>query len=296
MRRVLVAVEVAVSVALVLMTGLLTTSLVRLMRTDRGFQADRIMTANIDLPRKSYADLQPRTAFYKQVLERLNQLPGVEHAGLASLLPLAGDQWIDMIRVPGDTRPAMQLPSQHFRWVSPGYFETIHLQLLAGRFLSNSDEGKRYTVVSELTARSLWPGKDPIGQQFSRGGVENEKPFTVIGVVKDARTISLAQPDPMMVYIPYWYRCDNDGGLLVRTSQDPSTIADTIRKTIWSVDPEASVPVVRTLGGIVADSVANRRFEMDLLLVFAISVLLWPVWESMASSLTPSSNGSERSA
>jgi hypothetical protein len=118
----------------------------------------------------------------------------------------------------------------------------------------------------------------------------------VIGVVKDARTISLAQPDPMMVYIPYWYRCDNDGGLLVRTSQDPSTIADTIRKTIWSVDPEASVPVVRTLGGIVADSVANRRFEMDLLLVFAISVLLWPVWESMASSLTPSSNGSERSA
>jgi predicted permease len=273
-RRVLVAVEVAVSVALVLMTGLLTTSLVRLMNNDRGFQADRIMTANIDLPRKSYVDLQSRTAFYKQVLERLHQLPGLERAGLVSQLPLAGDQWIDMIRVPGDTRPAMQLPSQHFRWVSPGYFETIHLPLIAGRFLTASDEGKRYTVVSELTARSLWPGKDPIGQQFSRGGNDNETPFTVIGVVKDARTISLAQPDPMMVYMPYWYRCDNNGGLLVRTSQDPSTMADTIRKAIWSVDPEASVPVVRALGGIIADSVANRRFEMDLLLVFAISALL----------------------
>lgn len=273
-RRVLVAVEVAVSVALVLMTGLLTTSLVRLLNNDRGFKADRIMTANIDLPRRSYADLASRTAFYKQALERLNQLPGVEHAGLISQLPLAGDEWLDMIRIPGDTRPAMQLATQHFRWISPGYFETIHLPLIAGRFLTAGDEGKRYAVVSELTARSLWPGKDPIGQQFSRGGMDNEKSFTVIGVAKDARTISLAQPDPMMVYMPYWYRCDNNGGLLIRTSQDPSTMADTIRKAIWSVDPEASVPVVRTLGGIIADSVANRRFEMDLLLLFAISALL----------------------
>ena len=78
----------------------------------------------------------------------------------------------------------------------------------------------------------------------------------------------------MMVYMPYWYRGDDTGGLLVRTRQDPAAMADTIRKAIWSVDPEVSVPVVRTLGGVVADSVANRRFEMDLLLLFAISALL----------------------
>src|SRR5205814_1942672 len=98
--------------------------------------------------------------------------------------------------------------------------------------------------------------------------------FTVIGLVKDARTISLAQPDPMMVYMPYWFRCNDTAGLVLRTHQDPVSTAEAVRKAIWSVDPEASVPVIRPLGGIVADSVTARRFEMDLLLVFAISALL----------------------
>ncbi len=272
-RRMLVAVEVAVSVALVLMTGLLTTSLLRLLHVDRGFEAARIATAMVDLPDKSYSDSKIRALFYKQVLDRLSQLPGVEHAAAVSELPLSGDRWVDMLRIPGDTRPFMQVPSEHFRWVSPGYFETIRLPLVAGRLLSPSDEGKHYAVISELTARTLWPGRNPIGVQFSRGG-RNESPFTVIGVVGNARTVSLATPDPMMVYMPYWYRSDTTAGLLVRTRQDPATMADTIRRAIWSVDPEVPVPVVRMLGGVVADSVANRRFEMQLLLLFAVSALL----------------------
>jgi hypothetical protein len=92
--------------------------------------------------------------------------------------------------------------------------------------------------------------------------------------VGDARTISLAKPDPMMVYMPYWYRSDTTSGLVVRTGQDPATMANTIRKTIWDLDPEVSVPTVRALGGVVAESMASRRFEMDLLLLFAISALL----------------------
>lgn len=102
----------------------------------------------------------------------------------------------------------------------------------------------------------------------------NQDPFTVIGLVRDGRTISLAKSDPMMVYMPYWYRSELTGGLVVRTHQDPATMAEAIRKSIWSVDPEVSVPTVRSLGGIVADSVANRRFEKDLLLLFAVSALL----------------------
>jgi predicted permease len=269
----LVAVEVAVSVALVLMTGLLTTSLLRLLRVDRGFEAARIATAMVDLPDKSYADLGPKVAFYKQVLERLSQIPGVEHAAVVSELPLTNDRWLDMVHLPGDARPMFQLPSEHFRWVSPGYFETIRLPLVAGRLLSASDEGKRYTVISELTARTLWPGKNPVGQQFSRAGLK-EDPFIVIGVVGNARTVSLANPDPMMVYVPYWYRSDTNAGLLVRTHQDPAMIADAMRKAIWSVDPDVPVPEVRMLGGVVEDSVANRRFEMQLLLLFAVSALL----------------------
>lgn len=273
LRGILVAVEVAVSVALVLMTGLLTASLVKLMRIDRGFDAERVMTASVDLPSKSYTDVKSRAAFYRDALERLRRLPGVEAAGLTSQLPLAGDQWIDMIRVQGDARPFMQLPTEHFRWISPGYMEAIHLPLIEGRYLSTADAGKNYALVSESTARTLWPGGNPVGRRFSRGG-ETEAPFTVIGVVRNARTISLASADPMMVYMPYWYRCDSAGGLLVRTRQDPAAMADVIRKAIWSVNPDVSVPETRTLGGIVAGSVAYRRFEMDLLLLFAISALL----------------------
>jgi predicted permease len=167
----------------------------------------------------------------------------------------------------------MQLPTEHFRWISPDYFATVGLPLVAGRFLTPSDAGKNYAVISELTARNLWHGNNPIGQRFERGG-ESETTFTVIGVVGNARTLSLANPDPMMVYMPYWFRCDETAGLLVRTRQDPSLMADEVRKAIWSVDPGVPVPSVRTLGGVVADSLANRRFSMDLLLLFAVSGLM----------------------
>lgn len=273
MRRVLVGVEVAVSVTLVLLTGLLITSLMRLMNTERGFAADRVLSVAVNLPYQSYSALPARTAFFRQSLERLRQLPGVESAGLVSVPPLGGDFWIDMIRAGGDARPFMELPSEHFRWVSPGYFEAIHLPLAAGRFLDESDEGKNYAVVSALTARTMWPGLNPIGRTFIRGGAADH-PFTVIGVVADARTLNLARPDPMMVYLPYWYRCSSPSYLMVRTHQDPAAMADSVRKAIWGVDPAVSVPTVRTLGSVIEDSVANRRFEMDLLLLFAVCALL----------------------
>jgi predicted permease len=244
------------------------------MQTNRGFESDRVLTAEVNLPWKTYPTLRSRAAFFKQALDRLRQLPGTKDAGLISVLPLDGDFWIDAIRVPGDTRPYMLLPQEHFRWMSPDYFSAIHLPLIAGRFLSASDEGKNFALVSELTARTLWPGQNPIGRTFFRSGNTDEPSFTVIGVVGNARTITLAKPDPMMVYVPYWYRCDDSAGLLVRTRQDPATMGGAIRKAVWSVDSEVSVPVVRSLGGIVADSVANRRFEMDLLLLFAIGALL----------------------
>jgi predicted permease len=271
-RRVLVGIEVAMSVALVLMTSLLTASLIKLMRVERGFTTERTMTATIDLPTESYPDYQHRTAFYKQVLERMFRLPGVEHAAMTSILPLTGDGWGDMARVAGDSRPFTQLPLESFRSVSPEYFSAIHLQVLAGHVFNQSDWGKNLALVSEKTAKTLWPEKDPVGQQFSRGGPE-EKPFTVVGVLANARTISLSKPDPMLIYVPYWYRCEPEAGLVVRTRQDPSEMADAIRQTIWSVDRNVPVPAVRALGSVVADSVANQRFEMDLLLLFAVNAL-----------------------
>lgn len=273
-RRILVGIEVAVSVALVLTTGLLVASLIRLMSVDRGFTVERTMTATVNLPMGTYRDDQRRAAFYREVLERMDQLPGVEHAAVTSVLPLTGDSWGDMARIQGDTRPTTQLPLESFRSVSPDYFAAIHLPLISGQPFNQSNWGKNLALVSEKTAKTLWPEKNPIGQQFSRGDPEKgEKPFTVIGVVANARTISLAKPDPMLIYVPYWYRTDPVAGLVVRTHQLPLEIGDAIRHTIWSVDRNVPVPAVRALGSVVADSVASQRFEMDLLLLFATSAL-----------------------
>jgi putative ABC transport system permease protein len=276
LRDLLVAAEVATSVTLVLLTGLLVMSLSKLMHVDRGFEAEHTLTARIHLPENGYVKTDSRFAFYKRVLDQISHLPGTQVAGLVSVAPLSGDSWGDTAKPVGDTRPVSQIPIEHFRWISPGYFESIHVPLIAGRFLSASDEGKNFAVVSQLTARTLWPGRDPLGQQFTRGDPSHPKEnlLTVIGVVKDARMISLGKPDPMMIYVPYWYRADSGGSLVVRTTLSPSSMATAVQKAIWSVDPAVSVPTVRVLGGIVSDSVATLRFEMNLLLLFAVAALL----------------------
>jgi len=273
-RRVLVGVEVAVSVALLLMTGLVTASVMHLMRVDRGFTVARTLTASIELPQQSYSDTQHRVAFYKTMLASLNQLPGVRAAAITNVLPMSGDGWGDSVRITGDTRTWTQLPEEQFRWVSPQYFTAIHLHLLAGRFIRPEDQGRNVAVISERTARTLWKGKNPVGQQFHRGGLPDERPFTVIGITADAHTVSLSSPDPMFVYVPYWYRCGVVAGLIVRAYQDPATMAADIRKAIWRLDPGVAIPAVHSLGGLVADSYANQRFEMDLLLLFAVCAVL----------------------
>lgn len=264
LRQGLVAAEVAVSVMLVLITGLLTTSLYRLMHIDRGFQTNNVLTATLRFPASESNQREP---LCRAMLAKLRTLPGVSDAAIASVLPLNGDSWIDMAKVPGDTRSFFQMPTEHWRWVSPGYFQALHLPLVQGRLLERGDYGKDVAVVSALTAKTLWPGKDPIGRQFSHIG--EKELFTVIGVVADARTISLAKPDPMMLYVPYWYRTEPSAGLVIRTTQDPSQMADALRRTIWSVDPAIAVSAVRSMGSLVAGSVATRRFAMDLLLLFA---------------------------
>jgi predicted permease len=193
-RRALVSLEMAVSVALVLLTGLLTTSLVKLMNVDRGFTSERTLTAMVDLPRQQYPDSQHRAQFYRNVLGQLDQLPGVEHVAITSSLPLSGDSWGDMARVPGDSRSWTQLPLESFRWVSSEYFSAIHLRLIAGQVFSPSDWGRNVAVVSEKTAKTLWPGKNPVGQQFTFAGRDYEKPFTVVAEVGDARTDRVAGP------------------------------------------------------------------------------------------------------
>lgn len=270
LRKGLVSVEVAVSVVLVLVSGLLITSLYRLLHVDRGFVANGIVTTTIKLPGTQYDQEQQIDS---RILARLRALPGVENAAMASLLPLDGDSWGDTAVLPQDLNGSWQtLPSEHWRWVTPGYFKILRLPLVAGRFIEPEDRGRKVAVVSAKTAKILWPEQNPIGQKFYHVG--EKEPFTVIGVVGNARTISLASADPPLVFVPDWYRIDSSAGVLIRTQQNPTGMATEIRNAIWSVDPSVTISMLSTMDALVANAVAVRRFEMDLLFLFALSAWL----------------------
>jgi len=273
LRRALVVGEVATSVMLVLLAGLFLTSLIRLLHVDRGFQTEHVLSADVVLPGKQYQDDSARNAFYEQTLTRLNRLPGVESAGAVSVLPLNGDNWGDWISKTGDTQPLWQRPGGHFRWITPGYFETLHVPLVAGRFLNEADRGKNVAIISKQVAETVWPGRNPIGERFTRGD-PTEPAIEIVGVVGDVRSLDLSQDPPRMVYMPYWYRSRTTASLVLRTTGDPTAMADTMRRTIASVEPQAAVPTIRTMESVVDGSLSARRFQMRLLITFAVCSLL----------------------
>jgi predicted permease len=272
-RRALVIGEVAASVTLVVLAGMFLLSLYRLLCVDRGFVTEHVISASVVLPDKQYGTPHSREAFYERSLEKLRPLPGVRSAGVISVLPLDGDRWGDMIAVPGDTRPFFALPLASFRWVSSGYFETMRIPLLAGRFFSQDDLGRNVAVVSQSAVRAAWHGRNPVGQFFRRGDPDS-KPFQVIGVVGDVRSVDLSKEPPAMVYVPLTYRSNESGSFVIRTANDPSSMSDAIRKAIWSVDDQAVVPEVRTMDAVVDDSLAVRNFQLHLLLAFAACALV----------------------
>jgi predicted permease len=273
LRRSLVVGEVAASVTLVVLAGMFLLSLYHLLLVDRGFTTAHVITADVVLPARQYGKPAQREAFYQQSLERLRQLPGVRSAGIISVLPLEGDRWGDLISLPSDTRPLFSRPAASFRWVSSGYFETMQIPLVAGRFLTQDDLGKNVAVISQHAAQIAWHGQNPLGQFFRRGDPD-DKPFQVVGIVGDVRAVDLSKQPPAMVYVPLTYRSNNTGSFVIRTENDPAAMADPIRKAIWSIDAQVPVPEVRTMETIVDGSLAARNFQLHLLLAFAACALV----------------------
>jgi predicted permease len=226
------------------------------------------------LPSGQYGDsADARIAFYQRTTERLRQIPGVSNAGAVSVLPLDGDNWSDLITKTGDPRPAWQRPSGHFRWITPGYLETLRVPLLTGRSFTDADRGRNVALISERVARTVWPNENPVGQRFTRFET-GEAPFEIIGVVGDVRTVDLAEAPPPMVYVPYWYRSRTEAALVLRATVDPTALAGAVRKAIREIDMQVAIPNIRTMDEVVDVSVAARRFQMQLLLIFAVCALL----------------------
>jgi predicted permease len=269
LRNLLVALEVGLCAALLVTAALFLSSFVRLTTIPRGFDIDRVLAVDVALPGTKYAQDADRIRFFETVLDQARALPGVESAAISSYLPLQGESWIDIVKTENDPRPEAQLPSANLRFLSPGYFRTLHMPLRAGRDFEPSDRDHWVAIVSQSLARKLWPSANPVGRKLIDGGRVHE----VVGVVGDARSTSLDQTPVDMLYIPLWQHPQYSSSILVRTAMDPKSIAAALRAVVWSVDGEVPVPQERTLDRIMSESVARRRFQMTLVLLFAMAAL-----------------------
>ena len=274
LRETLVAFEVGATTLLLILAGLLTTSLGRLLHVDAGFATEHVLVAGVTLPPQPYATSEARAQFYRKVLEAARSIPDVRAVGWVTIPPLGGEGSVTGITVPG--APPTEIPIANYRPASPGYFSAMGIPLLHGRIFDDSDRGRKIVVVSQSVAERFWPGKNPIGQTCVTqwGG---DVPAEVVGVVGDIRTVQLDQPPIMMVYVPEWF---NDiavplsASFILRTGAAPSTHATPFRELLRQVDREVPLTTLQPMSDIVSQSVNSRRFPLYLAVAFALCSLL----------------------
>ena len=226
------------------------------------------------MPLSKFLDRPRRIAFYNDVLQRVQSLAGVRSAAITTNLPLYHQGNEMAVRIQGRPElPPAQQPTVVVRIVSPGYFDTMTIPLLNGRKLSDQDivTTPRVAVISETMARTFWPNEDPVGKRFGIGEIESgPRWFNIVGVVKDVRQMQLtADPKPQayLTYLQVGFFDSRD--LVVKTDVDPASMAATIRNAVWEIDKDQPVSNVQTMETILADSIAQQRFSMVLLAIFA---------------------------
>ncbi|MGH7482244.1 MAG: ABC transporter permease, partial [Longimicrobiales bacterium] len=283
LRGTLVMAEVALSVLLLVGAGLLIRSFYELRQLELGFDPGSVLTLQLSLPRVGYPETEDVLAFYDQLVERLEALPGVRSAGAASALPLAdetGDWGID---IQGRVEAPDESFAGYIQIVTPGYFETLGVPVVAGRSLNETDrlDGLPVVVISNALAETYWPGENVVGRRMRISQEDEEGPwFTVIGVVGDVRHNAVAEEPPPLMYFPHAQLPLALGGttaamaLAVSTTAEPLATFPAVREVIRSLDPNLPVSRVRGLSDIVEAAFAEARFITLLLAIFAAVALV----------------------
>lgn len=261
--------EIALCAVLLAGALLLIQSLAHVAKANQWMDEQYVLTAGLKPPPKEYPNAAKREQFYASVAEKVRELPGVKSAGFTSSLPLTGEYWGDDIDFREAPKPPPGLNIGEFAFVSPGYFTAIGLPLVTGQLLAESDRGKGVALISESVARRVLPGRNPVGMHL----IWRKRAFAVIGVVGDIRTGPDKSP-ALGIYLPAWSFATPDETLVVRTDMDPRAAAASIRRAIWSVDPQVAIPHEETLKSIVQTSIAPRRYETSLGAMFALVAVL----------------------
>jgi predicted permease len=285
-RKMLVAIEVACSITLLIVTGLITRSFSHLLTQDRAFNSQSVSVARADLSSSRYSSGEgmpdnpgadpgslARDEMIDRTLDKLRALPGVQSVAATSVIPLTGDTSVDGIHRVDHPVPEGQVPMANRRFISPGYLSTMRIPLISGRDFSEEDrKNPRVVIVSEKTAKAVWPDENPLGRSIRHWG----RVYTVVGVTADAR-ISDLKRDVAVYYLPFWDFPPVTPVFLVRSSQMIQALGPEMRQTIWSIDPDISIPTVISLDAQLDESVATEKFQTVILSSFGGAALLLAV-------------------
>jgi len=278
LRSLLVIAEVALAVVLVTGAGLLIRSFWNLLATPPGFDVTRTLKAELQLPQSRYPiqnNPMPTSAaierFNGALIQRVEAMPGVQSAAVAANHPLDGG-FASSFVIPHREAEAANWPEISIRRVSPGYFATLRIPLLRGRFLEDRDRASMPSgvVINQTVMERIFPGDDPVGHEIRFWG----SPWTIVGVVGAERLQGVAKEPPIAVYLPLDAAPGNAESLIVRTSGDPLSAASTVRSIIREMDPALVVSGLEPLSETLSKSLTQQRFLMMLLASLAVLALV----------------------
>jgi len=277
LRNALVAGQVALSVVLLINSGLLIRSFTGLINTDPGFETERLLTAEISLPSSEYNEAEPVVGFFESVLEAVRAVPGVNEAGMISQLPLR-DPGNNIYVRPADQPPVSDRDSgvAFTRQIFPGYLKAMGIPLIAGRVIEDTDRGDRspVLVINETMARRLFGEENPVGRQVIVD-MGQEVTFDVIGVVGDARLSWIGSEPRMAMYHSFYQMPGLTMRLAIRTEVEPTSLAGAVRRIVWEKDSNIPVEELVSMNQLISDSVAPQRVVAASLSSFTmIAVLL----------------------
>jgi putative ABC transport system permease protein len=266
--------EVAMSIVLLVGAALLLRSFARLTNVDPGFRPENVLAFRVALPNLSYREDHHRIAFFDKLVENLEALPEVASAGLIQSLPMRDDYYLSFaIRGRPASKPN-EGPSASYRAISPGYPTAMGIPLLRGRLFTDRDAEKSPMValVDQKFVERHFPNEDPIGQGLDIGN-GTDGFYEIVGVVGDVRQDSLdTRPSPTM-YVPYTQSAFSTMWVVARTTGDPALLSAAARQAVRGIDPNLPAYAITPLSSVISDSVAQRRFSMLLLGLFAVIAL-----------------------
>jgi len=273
MRRMLVISELALCVMLLIGAGLLIRSFVYLENVSPGFNPNQLLTLELTMSGPKYDDPKAVGAAYRQLWSRLESLPGVTASGAVTSLPLSQMFAWGPITVEGRVPP----PGENFinadqRVVGGHYFEAMEIPLRSGRFFNEHDTpaSPKVVVIDEYMAQQLWPNQDPIGRRIHYGGITDKDPWeTVVGVVGRVKQYTLDSDSRIALYLPQTQYPTRAMNIVLRSAADPAALARAVKQQIHELDSDLPLYNVRTMNQRLDESLAQRRFAMLLLTLFA---------------------------